>query len=123
MRYLRWFGLLLILAIVSLGQSVFAQVNCSYVVVQTGGYTVAQIDQAFAAADMDPYRMKTLRRTLVFSNGAEVQLLSADEVLNLGCQVNSAVVMDDNVVLDPQRRFEIHSSGVIYESVQAVYKH
>jgi hypothetical protein len=99
-----------------------AQSNCSYVVVSTGGYTLAQVDAAFSGADLDAYRKKTIRRSMTFSNGAEVQLLSASEMQTMNCPVNGLLAMDDNTPLDPNRRFEIHPSGVIFESVQAVYK-
>lgn len=115
--------LLLLLCLFSLGQTALAQTNCSYVTVSNGNYTQAQIDQALGAANLDGYRLKTLRRSMKFTNGAEVQLYAADELQLMNCPVNSGLAMDDNTPLDPDRRFEIHPTGVIYESVQAVYKH
>jgi hypothetical protein len=112
-----------LLCLLWLGQQAWSQSNCSYLTVSTGSYTPSQIDQAFAQADLDAYRFKTLRRSMKFSNGAEVQLYSAAELQTQGCTVNGAIAMDDNIVLDPARRFEILPGGVIYESVQAVYKH
>jgi hypothetical protein len=100
-----------------------AQGNCSYVVISTGTYSVGQIDAAFSAANLDAYRKKTVRRAMLFSNGAEVHLLSASEMQTNNCTVNGTVAMEDNVPLDPNRRFEIHPTGVIVEPVQATYKH
>ena len=99
-----------------------AQSNCSYLIVAPGGYTSLQIDQAMGAAQLDAYRFKTLRRAMKFANGAEVALYAADELQTMGCPVNRAIAMDDNIALDPNRRFEIHPSGVIYEVTEAVYK-
>ena len=122
---MRQFKILTALVFVSLlwfGPKAWSQTNCSYLTVATGGYTQAQIDQAFAQANLDSYRFKTLRRSMRFTNGAEVQLYSASELQTQGCVVNGTIAMDDNVALDPARRFEILPSGMIYEPVQAVYK-
>jgi hypothetical protein len=122
MSFVKFGCLLFLLAFLWVGNRAMAQANCSYVIVANGGYTQAQIDQAFGAANLDGYRLKTLRRAMKFANGAEVQLYAADELQVMQCPVNSGLAMDDNTPLDPDRRFEIHASGVIYESVQAVYK-
>jgi hypothetical protein len=123
MKYQRHCLLAFFVIIFCCAHHLSAQTNCSYVVVATGGYTQAQIDQAFSAANLDSYRKKTVRRTMLFSNGAEIQLLSATELQIMNCPVNGALAIDDNQPLDPGRRFEIHSSGVLLESVTAVYKH
>lgn len=99
-----------------------AQSNCSYVVVSTGTYTLSQIDQALGSAKLDSYRKQTLRRVLLFTNGAEIQLLSASELQSSNCPVNGTLAMDDSQPLDPNRRFEIHPSGVIMETTTAIYK-
>ena len=99
-----------------------AQSNCSYVVISTGNYSLSQVDAAFSAANLDAYRKKTIRRTMLFTNGAEIQLLSASEMQANQCPVNGTLALEDNVLLDPQRRFEIHPAGVIVEPAQAVYK-
>lgn len=112
----------LLFALVVSSKWMYGQGNCSYVVVSLGGYTQLQVDQAFANADLDAYRMKTARRPMLFANGAQVELLSATEMQASHCPVNSALAMEDNVALDPNRRFDIHASGVIVELVQAVYK-
>lgn len=122
MRFQRFICLLFLLGGLAVGQRVMGQTNCSYLVVTTGGYTQAQIDQAFANAKLDAYRFKNVRRTMLFTNGAEVHLYSATELQNMGCASNGTVAMDDNMPLDPTRRFEIHSSGYIIEPAQAVYK-
>ena len=122
MSCIRLSVLLLGLVFVCLGLKIKAQTNCSYVIVANGAYTQVQIDQAYGAATLDAYRLKTLRRSMKFTNGAEVQLYAADELQAMNCPVNSALAMEDNTPLDPDRRFEIHPSGVIYEAVQAVYK-
>ena len=108
-------GLLLLL---SVGFS-HAQSNCSYVIVSTGGYSQAQIDQAFSGAKLDSYRQKTVRRPMRFTNGAEVHLLSATEMQQANCPVNGTLAMEDSAPLDPSRRFEIHPAGIIYEVTEA----
>ncbi len=119
---MKFVNLILLLGFFCLGQQAFGQSNCSYLILNPGGYTQAQIDQAMGSASLDGYRLKTLRRSLNFTNGAEVQLYSADELQNMSCPVNSGLAMDDDTPLDPSRRFDIHPSGIIYESAQAVYK-
>lgn len=99
-----------------------AQSNCSYVVVNAGTYTQHQIDQAFGAARLDSYRKRTIRRSMFFVNGAEIQLLSALEMTTSGCPVNQLEAMEDSAPLDPNRKFEIHPAGVIFESVAKVTK-
>lgn len=114
--------LLLAFAGFLLPSALSAQSNCSYLIVANGGYTTLQIDQAMGAAQLDAYRFKTIRRPMKFANGAEVALYAADELQTMGCAVDSGIAMDDNTALDPNRRFEIHPSGVIYEVTEAVYK-
>lgn len=99
-----------------------AQSNCSYIVISTGTYTLPEVDAAFSAANLDAYRKKTVRRSMQFTNGAEIHLLSASEMQTMNCPVNGTLAMDDNEPLDPARRFEIHPSGVIFEPSQAVFK-
>lgn len=101
---------------------VHSQSNCSYVIVSTGGYSQAQIDQAFAGANLDSYRQKTVRRAMHFTNGAEVHLLSATELQQANCPVNGTLAMEDSAPLDPNRRFEIHPAGIIYEVTEAIGK-
>lgn len=96
-----------------------AQSNCSYMIVSTGSYSQAQIDQAFSSAKLDSYRQKTVRRVMHFTNGAEVHLLSATELQQSNCPVNGTLALDDQAPLDPNRRFEIHPAGIIYEVTEA----
>lgn len=116
-----WVALLLVLC--TFAGQLSAQSNCSYVIISTGAYSRQQIDQAFLGANLDSYRKKTVRRPMLFTNGAEVQLYSAAELPTMNCPVNGTLAMEDNEVLDPARRFEIHPSGILFESVQAVFKH
>jgi hypothetical protein len=122
MRLRKFVAAIFLLCLWWTGQRVWGQSNCSYLVVDNGGYSLAQIDQAFAQASLDAYRLKSIRRTMKFTNGAEVELYSATELQNQGCPVNGTLAMEDNTPLDAARRFEIHPSGVIYEPVQAVFK-
>jgi hypothetical protein len=121
MRFRVSWTVMLLLGICCFGK-LKAQSNCSYVVISTGNYSLSQVDAAFSAANLDAYRKKTIRRTMLFTNGAEVELLSASEMQANQCPVNGTLALEDNVVLDPQRRFEIHPAGVIVEPAQAVYK-
>lgn len=95
------------------------QSPCSYSVVNPGSYTLQQIEAAFSSASLDSYRMKTQRRSMVFDNGAEVELWSAAEMAAQGCAVDADLVMEDHVVIDPGRYFSLHPSGVIVEVVRA----
>jgi hypothetical protein len=122
MKFGRFLCLLFLVGGMAVGQRAFGQTNCSYVIVSVGGYTQAQIDQAFSTARLDAYRLKTGRRSMQFTNGAEIHLYSATELQNMNCPVNAMLAMEDDAPLDPTRRFEIHPSGVIIEPVQAVYK-
>ena len=101
---------------------VVGQTNCSYITINNGGYSQTQIEQAFSNANLDSYRKRTVRRSMIFSNGAEVQLLSALEMTTNGCPVDPLKAMEDSAPLDPNRRFEIHASGVIVESVSKIIK-
>lgn len=123
MRFGKLLGLLFLLGCLMAGGKALAQTNCSYTIISLGTYTQVEVDQAFANAKLDAYRFKTLRRTMRFTNGAEVELFSASELQSMGCQVDGLLAMEDTTPLDPARRFEIHASGYIIEPVQAVYKH
>ena len=99
-----------------------AQTVCSYQIVSESTYSVGQMNNALGSANLDAYRKTNIRRTIVFENGAEVILFSANELVSQGCAVNTNVVMADNTPIDVDRVFSIHSSGLILEKVERKLK-
>jgi hypothetical protein len=115
--------LVCLLGFVASAQTLFAQqVNCSYVVVYPATYSNTQIEQAFSTASLDAYRKQTVRRSMFFENGAEIQLYSVAELQARGCPVEPEQAMKDDDPLDAGRLFALHPAGIIMESVKKLEK-
>jgi hypothetical protein len=94
-----------------------AQNPCSYQVISTGNYQMPVLAAALDNAKLDAYRFKTQRRTLVFDQNAQVELLSSLELSVNGCPVDALKAMPDQTPIAPNRSFTISASGVLVEVI------
>lgn len=99
-----------------LSGSVFAQAD-TYRVDEYGDYQASVLEGAMNSANFDSYRKPQSEVVLNFENGARVALLPASELVQRGIPVDESRLLAEDVVPNPDRRFSIHSSGIIMENV------
>lgn len=112
-----------VVLLISVAGKVSAQNPCSYQVISAGNYQMPVLTAALDNAKLDAYRFKTLRRTLLFDQNAQVELLSSTEMAQNGCPVNSLQAMPDNTPIDPTRTFSVHTNGILVETAVSRAKH
>lgn len=66
-----------------LGQNAVLSFKC-HTLPSLQGFTEKQIDTLVSRVNLEKYRLKDKRATLVFDNGFEIILLSANEIVPLG---------------------------------------
>lgn len=106
-----WFGL-------------FAQTGQqSFVIVNSGSVrNIQPFVDALNGNDIDKYRHIDQRTTILFQEGVEVQLLSANELQGLGLPVDLSKVNTTAVDRMRHSQFKLHESGRILELVTPVTK-
>lgn len=72
-------------------------------------------DDALGKADLDRYRYFDRRNTLHFESGLDVQLLSANEMIDAGMPVRTERVRTQEPEFDTKPVFRLAPNGVIIE--------
>ena len=75
----------------------------------------ASFRSSVEAANWDKYRMQSLRRTIKFENGVELELLSASELQSSGIAFKANRILPDQDLEHYKGIFKINANGHIME--------
>lgn len=95
----------------------FSQNGLDYRIDLAGDYDQSVLESALDNANLDSYRRLETDRRLIFDNGAEVTLFPAKHLEANGLAVNSSLAIPEEFVIDPNRIFILHPSGILMESI------
>ncbi len=95
----------------------------SFVIVNSGSVTnIADYIEALKINDLDRFRALEYRTVMQFQEGVVAELLSGNEMVQLGLSVDLSQVNATNVDRMRHSQFTLHSSGRILELVTPVKK-